>query len=101
MTRKRRPATPVSRRRFLGAALLGSAAALVAAVPGAAAATRRRPAAKPAAGPRPAKLQAEIVKQKGYLADTLKTIRAYELPPGSEPAFVFAAVKAKKRGGAR
>jgi hypothetical protein len=104
MTRTRtRRAAPVTRRRFLGTALLGTAAALAAAVPGVAATRRRtKPAPKPAAAARAPKLEAEIAKQKGYLTKTLDTIRAYELPPGSEQAFVFSAVKAKpRRGGAR
>jgi len=103
MTRTRtRRAAPVTRRRFLGTALMGTAAALAAAVPGVAATRRKaKPAAKPAAQRAP-KLEAEITKQKGYLAKSLDTIRAHELPPGSEQAFVFSAVKAKlRRGGSR
>ena len=104
-----------SRRRFLKVAALGSAAALVTAtLPGAgdAATTRRGARPKPAPAPavppppQPSAIEAEVAKQKKSTADLVKTIRDFELPPGSEQAFAFAAAKAGKRrtlprGGAR
>jgi hypothetical protein len=35
----------------------------------------------------------EIASQKKSVADMLKVIRAYKLPPGSRPAFLFRAEK--------
>jgi len=49
----------------------------------AAPATKREGAASAVASPK------EIEKQKQYVAEALKAIRNYELPPGSDPAFVF------------
>lgn len=108
-------ATAKSRRRFLKVAMLGAAAAVAtSAMPGAgeAATTRRKRKAAPSpvaaehsdAGGRSAALEAEITKQKHATGDLLKTIRDYELPAGSEMAFVFTPTKAPKRasgGGAR
>lgn len=48
-----------------------------------------RPAASPA-------VEKEIRAQKKSLDETLKAIRGYELPPGSPPAFVFRAMRARK-----
>lgn len=81
---------PFSRRRFLSLIAAGSAA--VAAAPArtlaAAASTAPAAVAKPTAA-LPAKMRAEIEKQKKNTADALKTIRDYPLPPGSAMAFVF------------
>jgi hypothetical protein len=101
MTRTRTPRTAAkSRRRFLKTVAMGSAAALVAAsLPktGEAAPAKTAAKPKPAAPARPAALEAEIEKQKKSTADLVKTIRDYELPAGSEMAFVFSAQKAPKR----
>jgi len=56
------------------------------------AATGARPAAAPAPG-----LHAEIERQKRDLDKVLKTLRDYPLPPGSDPAFVFAPLRAEKK----
>jgi hypothetical protein len=48
---------------------------------------------KPALSPR---IAAEIEKQKKYVADALKTIRGFELPPGSDMAFEFRPMKPKR-----
>lgn len=98
-----------SRRRFLQVAMLGAAAAVAtSAMPGAgeAAPARVKRAARPATATpaRPAEIEAEVAKQKHATGDLLKTIRDYELPAGSEMAFVFTPSKAPKRaagGGAR
>jgi hypothetical protein len=59
-------------------------------------------AAKRPAAPEPPALSAatkkELASQKKSVADMLKVIRAYKLPPGSRPAFVF---KAEKRSVSR
>lgn len=98
-----------SRRRFLKVAMLGAAAAMAtSAMPGAgeAAPARVKRAARtvPAAPERPAAIETEVAKQKHSTVDLLKTIRDFELPAGSEMAFVFTPSKAPKRaagGGAR
>lgn len=92
-----------SRRRFLRLLAAGSAAAAMApaAALAGAAPRSRKPAPKPPAGavaaPGRAVTAAEILRQKKLVEATLKTIRDYPLPPGSEPAFVFAPLKARKR----
>jgi len=86
-----------SRRRFLKLVAMTSAAALVPAVPKRARAARTKKAA-PAPAARPAALENEIKKQKAATADALKAIRDFELPPGSEMAFVFSAQRAPRRG---
>jgi hypothetical protein len=102
---KRAPAVS-TRREFLRIAAIGSAVALLPAAAGTAEAARRaaRRAAKRSKPAKPAKhaeapqataLAAEIEKQKKATADALKTIRAFVLPPGSEQAFVFAAMPAE------
>ena len=111
-----------SRREFMrllaagSAAVLGSpvvmtnanAAEKPAARSAGAAASRRSAAAAPTAtrserarrepGARPA-LPEEIEKQKKYLADALKVIRDFPLPPGSPMAFAFRALP--RRGSRR
>jgi len=92
-----------SRRSFLKLMATGSAAVITgaAAVSRAKAApaksTRARAASAPAPAPPTAAIAAEIRKQKDATAATLKTIRSYVLPPGSEPAFVFAPMSASPR----
>lgn len=85
----------LSRRRFL--ALIGSAAAvspMSAAVASAATTPQRRTRSAPA---RTARVEAEIEKQKKYVADALATLRAFPLPPGSDMAFVFAPLRPRRR----
>lgn len=99
-----------TRRKFLRLLAAGSAAAVIA--PAATVAgTRRRTAQKPALTPHPAApprveptpparpeaLAEEIKKQKGYLAETLKTVRGYSLSGSVEPAFVFRPMPARRR----
>jgi len=99
-----------SRRRFLRLLAAGSAAA--AATPAAtlarAAAPRKPPAAaaaKPAPPPagavsdRSTVLAEGIRRQKAAVEDSLRTLRAWPLPPGSEPGFVFAPLKPRRRPG--
>lgn len=88
-----------SRRAFLKLIATGSAAVLAttattAATTAAAAATApaRRSRSAPPAAPRTPAVAAEIRKQKEYTAATLKTIRSFPLPPGSEPGFLFAPI---------
>jgi len=80
-----------SRRRFLKIAASGAAAVMVGSLASAQAAVSERGEGEL----RHADLEAEIEKQKGNVAKTLQTIRAYELPGGSEPDFVFVPLGAK------
>jgi hypothetical protein len=41
-------------------------------------------------------LEKEIRAQKKSLDETLRLIRGYELPPGSPPAVVFRAMRARR-----
>jgi hypothetical protein len=82
----------LTRRRFLG---LVASGALAAATP-ARAATLARKKATPAATPRSAAVERGIGEQKSVLALQLKTLRAYVLPPGSDPAFVFRPLRSRR-----
>jgi hypothetical protein len=97
-----------SRRRFLRLLAAGSAA--TAATPAAALARAAKPkGAKPPASPRPAPpppvpavppaVAEEIRKQKALVEQAVRAVRDYPLPPGSEPAFVFAPLRPRKRAG--
>lgn len=98
----RPPAADRSRRRFMQLIAAGSAAALaspIAALAAEKAPVRRPAAAKPAPrtsapAPRPGVTAKELEKQKKYVADTLKVIRDFVLPPGSDQAFVFRPMRA-------
>jgi hypothetical protein len=89
-----------TRRRFLKLIAAGSAAAVIApatALP--APAKKRRVAPKPAAPPREEAppVPDEVRKLKGYVAEALRSIRAYQLEPSIEPAYVFAPLRARRR----
>jgi len=45
-------------------------------------------------------MQRELQSQERSLADMLKVVRDYDLPPGSDPAVTFRAMRAR-RGGRR
>ena len=92
MTRR----SKLTRRRFLSLIAAGSAAAATAPMRSIAATATpaRTKAAPPAPSPAIAK---EIEKQKGYVADALKTIRAHELPAGSDMAFVFQPLRPRRK----
>jgi len=85
----------LTRRRFLSLIAAGSAAAATAPMRSIAApATERKKPAPPAPSPAVAR---EIEKQKGYVADALKTIRAHQLPAGSDMAFVFQPLRPRRK----
>jgi secreted PhoX family phosphatase len=89
-----------SRRRFLKLVAAGSAAVIASNVVPVGAATASKPATTKSGSrtsSRSAGVEAEIKKQKGFLTAALKAIRDYDLPPGSEQAFVFAPIKAAPR----
>jgi hypothetical protein len=86
------------RRRFMK--LMAATAAVVLTQP-----VERSLAAAAAKRPAPAEPETisaatrkELASQKKSVADMLKAIRAYKLPPGSRPAFVF---RAEKRSDSR
>lgn len=93
----RSTSSAMERRRFMKLLAASGAAVLAGAAPGAAARTeappsprgRRRPAVPPA-------VEKEIRAQQKSLGETLKVIREYKLPPGSPPADVFRAMRARK-----
>jgi hypothetical protein len=79
----------------MGLLAAGSAAALTA--PARRLAAAAAPVAKTSAPAPPPKMLAEIEKQKKSVADALKVIRDYPLPPGGDLAFVFQPLRAKRR----
>lgn len=98
---------PLSRRKFVTMIAAGSAALLAQPLAGLAATRRKGAAHKPAAhakpgasSPAPSATEREFQRQRASTLETLKTIRAHKLPAGSEPAFVFRAMKPshKERG---
>ena len=99
MTQSRPTRPPAkSRRRFLKVMTMGTAAAVVSTTlprAGDAARTAKR-IVKPSSG-RSASVEAEVAKQKQSTHDVVKTIRNYELSPGSEMAFAFVPMRASKR----
>jgi hypothetical protein len=83
--------TRLTRRRFL---VLAAAAAVSAPLRARAATTP--PRKKSAVTLAPAKLQKGIAEQKSVLALQLKTIRAFWLPPGSDPSFLFRPLRPRR-----
>jgi hypothetical protein len=96
-SRKETTKSPIDRRRFIHVMAASGAAILAGSLPRARAATRKAAAPRTATGI-PAAVEREIRNQEKSIADTLKIIRAYELPPGSEPATVFRAMRARRGG---
>ena len=98
-----------SRRRFLRLIAAGSATAVIPAAALAHAVAPKKKPAKPTPGAKPAgpregadvppAVAGEIRKQKAALEQSLKVIRDYPLPPGSEPAFLFAPLRPRKNAG--
>jgi hypothetical protein len=43
-------------------------------------------------------MEREIRNQERQVAEMLKVVRAYDLPPGSDPAFTFRAIRARRGG---
>lgn len=93
----------LSRRRFVAvlaagsAALLAKPAAAVAAATGPAKA-RVAPTPRAAAPAMSAAQRKEYERQRAATLETLKTIRAHRMPPGTEMASVFRARRPAKKG---
>jgi hypothetical protein len=90
------------RRRFLRMIAAGGAAAAAA---GLAAPAEAETAGDAAAKPRPPRaakkpipptVERELASQRKTIADMLKVIRDHELPPGSDPAVSFRAIRATR-----
>jgi hypothetical protein len=80
----------MQRRRFVTLLALGGGALVSAPLSRAAQALTRQEPREPARRRAPsAAVRREIETQEKSLADQLKTLRAYELPPGSPMAFSF------------
>jgi hypothetical protein len=79
-------------------AVLAAGAAGVAAAPiGSVAAPASRKKAPGAGTARTPAIEKGIAEQQGSLAQQLKVLRDYPLPPGSNPAFVFAPLARRRR----
>jgi hypothetical protein len=91
----------LSRRRFVALLAAGAGAALTA--PARAATTTRRKSTRtsstgPAsAAPLSPKVAKGLEEQRESLAKTLKTVREFDLPPGSEQGFVFRPLAARRK----
>ena len=104
---RRARATAVSRRRFIKLLAAGASVALAAPV-ATLAAEKSAPRSRPAPAAKPAARAAlpagravsarELEKQKQYVEEALKAIRAFPLPPGSDPAFVFRPMRRGRKG---
>ena len=90
-----RETTSMDRRRFIHVLAVGGAAVLAGGVGTARAASTKAAAPKPSK-PVSQAMQRELKTQEKNLADVLKVIRDYDLPPGSEPATVFRAMRARR-----
>jgi hypothetical protein len=91
-----KPSLRMKRRRFVTLVAMSGAALITSPLSRAAAAVAR--VKTPEAGPRHAAspaIRKEIASQEKALADQLKVIRSYELPPGSPMAFVFKPLRAR------
>ncbi len=89
---------PMNRRHFIHVLAASGAALVATGLPGAKAAPAPKAAAPKPSKPLAAAMQKEIRNQERSVADMMKVIRAYELPPGSDPAFTFRAMRARRGG---
>jgi hypothetical protein len=98
-----KPTRPMKRRRFVTLVAMSGAALLTSPLSKAMAAVERARGTKSVPGGRAASpaIRQESVSQEKSLADQLKVIRGYDLPPGSPMAFVFKPVRARGRGRTR
>lgn len=89
---------PMNRRHFIHVLAASGAALVATGVPGAKASPGPKATAPKPQKPLAAALQKELRNQEKSVSDMLKIIRAYELPPGSDPAFAFRAMRARRGG---
>ena len=96
---RRKETTPekaLSRRRFVGLLAAGSAAVLARPADAAAPPRKAKPGSR-AAAPVSAE-QKEFERQRANTLATLKTIRAYPLPPGGDLPVVFRPLPSMRKG---
>jgi len=91
----------LSRRRFVALLAAGAGAALTAPAH-AVTSTRQKSTRTPSGGPGaaaalPPKVAKGLEEQRESLAKTLKTVREFELPPGSEQGFAFRPLPARRK----
>jgi len=98
MNAKEPKRAPIDRRRFIALVAASGGALLAGTLPRARAAAPKAAARNARKSPKslPPALEREIQKQEKGLADVLKVVRAYDLPPGSEPATLFRAMRARR-----
>jgi hypothetical protein len=91
-----RPALP--RRRFIQLLAASGAAVAAGVAPraGAAQGAKRAGLPVPLSSAPTAAMRQELRKQEKSVADMLRVIRRYELPPGSPPASTFRAMRARR-----
>jgi len=87
---------PMNRRRFIHVLAASGAAVIATGLPGAKAAPAPKAVVRKPSKPLSATMEREIRNQERAVADMLKVVRAYDLPPGSDPAFVFRAMRARR-----
>lgn len=90
---------PMDRRHFIHVLAASGAALIATNLPGGRAAAAPAPKAAARKPPKPlsATMEREIRNQEKSVADMLKVVRGYELPPGSEPAVTFGVMRARRR----
>lgn len=89
---------PMNRRHFIHVLAAGGAAVIATNLSGANAAAAPKAVAPKPRKPLPPAMQRELRSQERSLADMLKVVRDYELPAGSDPAFTFRAMRARRGG---
>ena len=90
-------AKAISRRRFVGLLAAGSAAVLARPAEAAAPPRKRKPAGPATPVATSSAEQKEFERQRANTLSTLKTIRAYPLPPGGDLAVVFRPLPSVRR----
>jgi hypothetical protein len=91
-----RTAKAISRRRFVGLLAAGSAAVIARPTDAAPAPRRAKRPAAPIA-PAPSAEQKEFERQRANTLSTVKTLRAYKLPPGGDLSVVFRPLSSPRR----
>ena len=91
-----KPQSTMKRRHFVTLVALSGAALVTAPLSRAAAATRKVASQSERRRTPSAAIRREIANQEKGLADQLKVIREFELPPGSAMAFAFKPLRARR-----
>jgi hypothetical protein len=93
------PRPALARRRFIQLLAASGAAVAAGAAPRVRAATPPKAVkhGAPARASLPPHARLELRKQEKNVADMLQIIRSYELPPGSDPAITFQAMRSARK----